>query len=164
VLIALVETGDSLALLVAGSVLLYLGIAPVITLATDVIVSASPPERAGSAASLSETGIELGGALGIAVLGSVGLAAYRSRLDEEMPNGVSSVDASTALDTLGGAVDVAGSIGGRVGSDLLTAAQTAFSDGMVLVAVVCGVMMTALAVTAVVALRGPARTEKPAAD
>lgn len=164
VLIAMVETGDSLALLVVGSVLLYFGIAPVITLATDVIVSASPPERAGSAASLSETGIELGGALGIAVLGSVGLAAYRSRLDETMPASVSGDDAATSLDTLGGAVDVAGGIGGQLGSDLLAAAQSAFSDGMVLVAVVCAVLMTALAVTAVVSLRGTRRTEESAIE
>ena len=94
-------------MLVVGTVVLYLGIAPTITLATDLIVSAAPPERAGSASSLSETGIELGGALGIAVLGSVGIGVYRDQLGGSIPNAVPDGVAGGAIDTLGGAVDAA---------------------------------------------------------
>ena len=49
-----------------------MGIAPVFTLATDLVVRSAPPEQAGAAASLSETSSELGRALGIAILGSIG--------------------------------------------------------------------------------------------
>ncbi|MFN2567132.1 MAG: MFS transporter, partial [Gemmatimonadaceae bacterium] len=65
-LLARVEGTSGLGVLVAGSILMALGIAPVVTLTTDVIVGSAPPERAGAAASISETGAELGGALGIA--------------------------------------------------------------------------------------------------
>src|SRR5207247_3199309 len=67
--------GDSaFAALVTGSILVALGVAPVVTLATDLIIGAAPPERAGGASGLSETGTELGGALGIALLGSIATA------------------------------------------------------------------------------------------
>ncbi len=65
---------SSLATLVTGSFLLSLGLTPVVTLTTDMVVGAAPPERAGAAASLSETATEFGGALGIAVFGSIGTA------------------------------------------------------------------------------------------
>src|SRR5712671_4098485 len=65
------------AVLVTGFVVYSLGLAPVFTLATDLIVGTAPPERAGAAAAISETGSELGGALGIAILGSIGTAVYR---------------------------------------------------------------------------------------
>jgi DHA2 family multidrug resistance protein-like MFS transporter len=62
---------------IAGSMLWSLGGGPVGTLATDLVVSYAPPERAGAVASLSETAAELGGALGLATLGSLGVAIYR---------------------------------------------------------------------------------------
>ena len=66
--------------LIAGSVILSVGLAPVIILSTDLVVGAAPPERAGSASALSETSAELGGALGIAILGSVITAVYRAKM------------------------------------------------------------------------------------
>jgi MFS transporter, DHA2 family, multidrug resistance protein len=82
-----VEPEDGLAVLVAGSVILSLGVAQVVTLSTDLILGAAPPERAGAASALSETGTELGGALGIAILGSLGTAVYRSQLTGGVPFG-----------------------------------------------------------------------------
>jgi MFS transporter, DHA2 family, multidrug resistance protein len=73
-LLTQVEAASGLAVLVAGSVVMSLGAAQIITLGTDVVVGAVPPERAGSASGISETGLELGGALGIALLGSIGAA------------------------------------------------------------------------------------------
>src|SRR5207253_8309599 len=57
-----------------GSVIYSLGLSPVVILATDLIVGSAPVERAGAASAISETSSELGGALGIAVLGSIGVA------------------------------------------------------------------------------------------
>jgi DHA2 family multidrug resistance protein-like MFS transporter len=63
---------------VTGSVVFSLGLGPVYTLATELIVESAPTATAGAAAAIGETGAELGGALGIAVLGSLGLAVSRS--------------------------------------------------------------------------------------
>jgi DHA2 family multidrug resistance protein-like MFS transporter len=142
-----------IALLVIGSVVLCLGAAPVVTLSTDAVVSSAPAGRAGSAASMSETSIELGGALGIAVLGSIGVAVYRSQLSDSMPASLSGAQASSSLDTLGAARDVAHTVGGRVGSNLLDAAHSAFASGLAVVSVVAAVVMAALAVAAVAFLR-----------
>src|SRR5262245_31669049 len=75
--------GADLGILAAGSLVISLGLAPVFTATTDLIVSSAPPERAGAASGISETGAELGGALGIAVLGSIGVAVYRGHLDRK---------------------------------------------------------------------------------
>ena len=63
--------------LIAGSAIYSLGLSPVFTLTNDIILGNAPPERAGSASAISETSSELGGALGIAILGSIGMAVYR---------------------------------------------------------------------------------------
>ena len=70
-------------LLVAGMVVQSLGFAPVYTLTNDLIIGSAPPERAGAAAGISETASELGGALGIALLGSLATAVYGSALAPE---------------------------------------------------------------------------------
>ncbi|MCI0689515.1 MAG: MFS transporter, partial [Sporichthyaceae bacterium] len=64
-----IDAASGLAFFVIGSVVFSLGTAPVFTLTTDLIVGSAPPERAGAAAAISETGAEFGGALGIAIFG-----------------------------------------------------------------------------------------------
>ena len=70
-------------LLVLGMLVQSIGFAPVYTLTNDLIIGAAPPERAGAAAGISETTSELGGALGIALLGSLATAVYGSAFDRE---------------------------------------------------------------------------------
>jgi DHA2 family multidrug resistance protein-like MFS transporter len=72
---------DGPALVVVGMVLQSIGLAPVFTLTNDLIMSAAPPERAGAASGISETSSELGGALGIALFGSLATAVYGAALD-----------------------------------------------------------------------------------
>ncbi|HSJ49835.1 MAG TPA: MFS transporter, partial [Actinomycetota bacterium] len=78
-LLGLARVGEvsGLPLLVAASIVISVGLAPVFALTTELIVGSAPPERAGAASGISETGAELGGALGIAILGSIGVAIYR---------------------------------------------------------------------------------------
>jgi DHA2 family multidrug resistance protein-like MFS transporter len=99
---ALTQTdgASGLAVLVAGSVVFSLGLAPVFALGTDMVVGAAPPERAGSASGLSETGNELGGALGIAILGSVGTAVYRNRIADALPADVPARSGGAAPTTM----------------------------------------------------------------
>ncbi|MFT3697811.1 MAG: MFS transporter [Kofleriaceae bacterium] len=62
-----------------GTLILSLGVSPVSTLANSIVLAATTEDRAGAAAAVSETGAELGGALGIALLGSLVAAIYRAQ-------------------------------------------------------------------------------------
>src|SRR5262249_19055096 len=85
-----------LGLLVTGSVVFSLALAPVDTLATDLAVGAAPPERAGAASALTETAAEFGGALGIAVLGVIGTSIYRRQLTNTASPGILPTTAAAA--------------------------------------------------------------------
>ncbi len=119
-----------LGILVTGSVVFSLALAPVDTLATDLAVGAAPAERAGAASALSETAAEFGGALGIAVLGVIGTGIYRSQLSGALPAGLAGKTTAAVRDTLGGAVAAAGQLPGQPGQALLGAARQAFTQGL----------------------------------
>jgi hypothetical protein len=93
-LLTQVEATSGLGLIVAGSVIFSIGVAPVVTLGTDMIVGAAPAEQAGAASAISETGTELGLALGVAIIGSLGTAVYRGQLTDTVP-GATPPDAVT---------------------------------------------------------------------
>ena len=145
-------TGDLFAL-VTASVVISLGLAPVFGLTTEMIVGSAPPEKAGAASGISETGAELGGALGIAILGSIGVAIYRAALGGRLPAGIPDEAIEAARDTLGGAVAAAASLPGELGAMLLDTAREAFVAGMQLSAAIAAVVAAGLAVMALVALR-----------
>ena len=149
------QVGESTSLVtvaVASSVF-ALGTSPLFTLTTDLVIGSAPPERAGAAAGMSETAAELGGALGIALFGSIGVAAYRGAMADTLPAGLSADAADTARDTLGGAVDVATTLPAQVGHVLLEAANAAFVRGMHIGAVISAAGVVALAVVVMTALR-----------
>jgi DHA2 family multidrug resistance protein-like MFS transporter len=154
------STGDDLAILAGASLLVSVGLAPVFTATTDLIVGSAPPERAGAASGISETGSELGGALGIAILGSIGVAVYRGELAASLPAGIPAEAAAAALDTLGGAVGVAAQLPGEAGAALLEAAREAFILGMQLTVLLSTAVAVAVAVLSTVLLRAvPAGSE-----
>jgi MFS transporter, DHA2 family, multidrug resistance protein len=139
--------------LVAGTSMVYLGLGPVFTLGTDLIVGAAPPERAGAAAAISETSSEFGGALGIAILGSFGTAMYRNAVAGADLAGIPAEAQRAAAETLGGAVAAAEHLPAALGAELLAAAQQAFVHAFQLTAAICAVTAAATAVAAVVLLR-----------
>jgi DHA2 family multidrug resistance protein-like MFS transporter len=142
-----------LVLLVTGSVVFSLGLAPVDTLTTDLVVGSAPPERAGAASALSETAAEFGGALGIAVLGVIGTRVYRSHLDGALPPGIVPRAAAAARDTLGGAVAAAGNLPSQPGQVLLRVARQAFTQGLHVVFAVSAAVVLGAAVLAAIQLR-----------
>ncbi|MGI5121101.1 MFS transporter [Marinactinospora thermotolerans] len=129
------------------------------TLTNDAIMSAAPPSRAGAASAVSETAYELGGALGVAVLGSVLTAMYRSHL--EPVAGVPAAVMDAARETLGGAVEAAGGLGGEAGAALMLAARTAFTDGIHVTSLIGMVIVAYAAVQAGFLLRGAGRYRAP---
>jgi DHA2 family multidrug resistance protein-like MFS transporter len=167
-LVMLTQVGrqdGGLTILVMASVVISLGFAPVFGLTTELIVGSAPPERAGAASGISETGAELGGALGIAILGSVGVAVYRGQLSDSLPADVPAEAATTARDTLGAAAGVADQLPGPIGTRLIDAAQDAFVGGMHVVALIAAVVAVAVAALAWRALRSHgAGTAEPAND
>jgi DHA2 family multidrug resistance protein-like MFS transporter len=160
----LTQVGPSggLLMLVASSVVISLGLAPVFGLTTELIVGSAPPERAGAASGISETGAELGGALGIAILGSIGVAIYRGEISDRLPAAVPVEAAADARDTLGRAVAVAGELPGQLGTVVLDTAREAFVHAMQLTSGIAAVVAVALAILAVVMLRS--HGEQPPAD
>ena len=163
-LLTQIDGAAGLAVLVASSVVFSLGLAPVDTLAADLTVGAAPPERAGAASALSETSAELGGALGIAVLGSVGAAVYRGQMTDAIPVGTPPQAAEAARDTLGGAVAAAGELPGQLGAALLDAARHAFTQGLELAAAVSAALAVAVAVLTAVLLQGVRPSAQPQQD
>jgi DHA2 family multidrug resistance protein-like MFS transporter len=159
-LLSQVGGANGLAVVVAASVVISLALSPVFTLTTELIVGSAPPERAGVASGISETGAELGGALGIAILGSLGTAVYRSVLASGLPAGVPVEAAAIARDTLGGAVGVAQQLPEPLGTALLDIARDAFVQGLQLSTGISAAVAIGAAIMVVVFLRRvPARAE-----
>src|SRR5262245_54366605 len=151
--LALAGGRPSVALLVVVGVVTALGSAPVFTLTQELVVGSAPPERAGAASGISETGAELGRALGIAILGSAGTAVYRGALARRLPTGVPTEAAEAARDTLGAAVRVAAELPDGLGPALLEAAGEAFVRGLHLVAGISAAVALGTALLVVTLLR-----------
>jgi MFS transporter, DHA2 family, multidrug resistance protein len=148
-----VGSANGLAVVVIGSVVIALGLAPVLTLTTELIVGTAPPERAGAASGISETAVELGGALGISILGSIGVALYRSHVADGLPVAIPHPAAVVARDTLGGAVAVAAQLPDQLGAALVQTARGAFVQGMQVAAGISAAVALGVALFAVIMLR-----------
>ena len=162
-LLAQVEAEGGLPYLVSASVVYSLGLAPLFTLTNDLIIGTAPPERAGAASAISETGAELGGALSIAILGTIGTAVYRSQIDDGIPAAVPAEQAEAARDTLGGAVAASGELPEALATQVVAAAHVAFTDGFQVVAVVSAVVAAVAAAAVAVLLRDVRAAPSPGA-
>ncbi|MBB3276104.1 MULTISPECIES: MFS transporter [unclassified Pseudoxanthomonas] len=138
---ALVVPPHGLWILIAGMLAMSIGMAPVFTVGNELIITTAPPERAGAASALAETSAELSGALGIALLGSAGMALYRFWLEPALPADLAHAAAGHALSTLGGAIATAETLPAGLAIAIETTARAAFTDAMRLVAVFGGTMM-----------------------
>jgi DHA2 family multidrug resistance protein-like MFS transporter len=152
-MLSLVGGTTGVALPVLGSIVFSVGLGPVFILTTDLIMGSAPAERAGAASAISETGAEFGGALGIAVLGSIGTAIYRSGVVDAVPEGVPSAAADAARDTLGGALAAVQQLPASVGGDLLETARAAFTQGLQVASATGAVIAIAVAILVASRLR-----------
>lgn len=145
-----VDSTAGLPLLITGFYILYPGIAPAMALIPDLVISSAPPEKAGAASAVEGTVSDLGIALGVAILGSVGTMAYQSHMDTvEVP----AEQAAEASRTLPGALSAAEELPGAAGDALVEAAKTAFTEGLNTAALVAAVLTVIGTAIAVVALR-----------
>jgi EmrB/QacA subfamily drug resistance transporter len=118
------------------------GLAMLMPPSTEAIVSSLPQDQAGVGSAVNDTTREVGGALGIALLGSLLSSGYRSGLGEAL-QGLPAQAADLARDSVGAALAVARQIGGDAGAQLAQAARNAYVDGLRL-AVWAGALILAL--------------------
>lgn len=135
----------------AGFMILGAGVGAAETISNDLILSSVPANKAGAASAISETAYELGAVLGTAILGSIVTAAYQKAVT--VPAALGHADRLVAGETLGGAVDVAGSLPPGPGQALLESAKAAFDSGVTTTAAIGVVLMLAAAVIALLTLR-----------
>ena len=120
----------------------------------------STTERAGAASALSETGAELGGALGIALLGSLGLAIYRAHLADTLPTALTPTQEHAATNTLADATNTSTQLQRPASGELFHAAAAAFTDSLQTVATAAAAVTLLLALLAAALLH----TTAPAAE
>jgi EmrB/QacA subfamily drug resistance transporter len=118
----------SFLLIMLPLIVMGLGIGLIMAPATTSIMTSLPLGRAGVGSAVNDTTRELGGALGVAVLGSVAVSRYAESLGDALrplPPGVRAV----ARRGIGGALQAADAVGGRAGAQLAAAAKQAFIEG-----------------------------------
>jgi DHA2 family integral membrane protein (MFS transporter) len=160
-ILATASIASGYGLVVTSLVILGLGMGATMAPSTEAIMGALPRERAGVGSAVSTTVRQVGGVLGVAVLGSLLSSVYGARLLDTLrglPAGLS----NAASDSVGAAVQIAGRIGGAQGQALASEARSAFIHGMD-VALLAGAGVALLgALVALLFL--PARASAPEAD
>lgn len=147
---ALFDHQNSVVIFITCYTVLTLGVGAVSTLTNSLILSTAPPQRAGAAASVSETSMVLGEALGIAAFGTISALLYRSGMRVSMLENLP----PEAADTIGGAVAVAGELSSEPRAELLTVAFEAFTSGLSTVAGISAVVLVLAAAVTARTLRG----------
>jgi DHA2 family multidrug resistance protein-like MFS transporter len=158
VLLATVDAGGSAWLATLAVLVVNGGFSPALAVAIDGIIGSVPPSKAGAGASVSETGNELGIALGTALLGSIMSVRYRAQLDgaSELP----ATALSEARETLGAAHHAADVLGGSTGDRLRDLADSAFTDGVRVASLAAAVLAFVAAALVARAARRPAHIDQ----
>jgi EmrB/QacA subfamily drug resistance transporter len=141
-----------------GVLLLGAGLALATTPATTAIVSSLPPNKQGVASAVNDAAREVGGALGIAVLGSALIGRYRTGIAGAVSH-IPSAAAHQAKAALPAAIEVAHRLGPK-GQTIVTHAQSAFVGGLGLAMTIAAVSVAAVA--AFVLWRAPRKVEPEA--
>jgi len=131
--------------------LMGLGMGMTMAPATESIMGSLPRAKAGVGSAVNDTTRQVGGALGVAILGSLLASTYASSLGSAAP--------AAARASVGAALDLARQLGGDEGAALAASARSAYVDGMgVGVLVAAGVALSG-ALVALVFLPSRARME-----
>ncbi|ROQ23179.1 DHA2 family multidrug resistance protein-like MFS transporter [Streptomyces sp. PanSC19] len=129
------------ATLIAGFAVFSFCGAPVVALGTNMVVGAVPPEKAGSAGALSQISNEFGSALGVATLGTLGLAVYRDQVEGAVPATVPADAAEAARDSVSGAASAAQGLPQQLADALMEPVRVAFTGGIHTVATVSAILI-----------------------
>ncbi len=146
-LLSLLEVGSSLFNIYLAMIPLATGMAISMTPQTSLIMSSVPLARAGVGSAMNDTTRELGGALGVAVLGSIVTSKYISGMASSIA-GLPEQAADVADSGLSGALAVGQQIGGEQGAALVESARQAFVDGLGAAAIVGSIVVFCAAIAA----------------
>jgi predicted MFS family arabinose efflux permease len=97
--------------------------------ATESVMGSLPREKAGVGSAVNDTAREVGGSLGVAVLGSILSSGYRSSLDLDLSQAPPAA-ADAIREGVGSALAVAEQAPAGVGPQIVDAARSAFTDAM----------------------------------
>jgi EmrB/QacA subfamily drug resistance transporter len=153
--------GSGFGLIGGAEAILGAGIGLAMTPATDSIMGTLPPERASVGSAMNDTVRQVGGALGVAILGSVLSSHYRGGMDGAV-DGLPAGAGHAAHDSIAGASAVADKIGGAAGQALHHTASLAFVEGMQIAMLVAAAVTIAGALIALVLLPARAKATAPA--
>lgn len=146
-----------------GMVMLGVGAGMVIPAATGSVMGSVPAEHTGVGSATNGAFLQVGGALGVAVIGSLLSTRYQHRMTSVLaPHHVPGSVENTILGSVGGALDVAHQVGGSTGALLAGAARSAFLSGMDLALTVGAIVALVAALLALVAV--PAKRPRRARD
>lgn len=159
VIVAQMEHFQRIELLASGLLVFTFGLAPVFIRAIDMMVSSMPPQQAGEVSAISETGSELGAALGVALLGSIGTAVYRAAMESHLPHSLLPAVAQAMRDTLSTAFEAAQRLGDELREPLLDAARIAFDQSLQVVAMASAFIVVAVALVVAALTRLGRRAE-----
>ena len=127
--IAFWTTGTSYWIIGLVLFLLAVSMGNIMAPATDAVMGAVPGDRAGVGSAMNDVTRQVGGAFGVAIIGSAMNTVYSSNMSNAVGN-LPPQAADPARDSIGRAIAVAGQIGGDAGNALIRAAGSAFVDGM----------------------------------
>ena len=137
------------------------GMAMMMAQSSEAIVTSLPQDKAGVGSAVNDTTREVGGAIGIAVMGSILAVGYRSGLGDVVDT-LTPESAERVRDSIGQALAVAADAPAAQGQIIIDAAANAYTDGLALAFFVSAGLMVATAIVVAVFHAGDASAEQDA--
>ncbi|MFG2271171.1 MFS transporter [Streptomyces sp. WAC 01325] len=169
-LLTRIESGSTYTDFLASLLMLGFAIGLSVSPATDTIMGSFPESELGVGGGANDTSLELGGALGIAILGSLLGTAYRDKLTDLVGGQLPHTALDAARDSVGGGLAVAQEVaknptgGAQQAQALVDAVHEAFAHSVAQTSLIGGIIMAAgtLIVLAILPGRRAARPERAA--
>ncbi|MBE1461897.1 MFS transporter [Kibdelosporangium phytohabitans] len=163
VLVILAGSFSSPVMFITGFALWSAGGSPLLAVGMTLMVGSAPPEKAGVASSMPQVSAELGNSIGVAVIGSVGVALYNARMTDSLPPQVPSDVAAAASQSIANAAQSAAGLPPDLAQIVLDHARSAFTGSLQLITGFTALVLVGVLTMIVVKLRQvrPLGSEEP---
>ncbi|MGW2613396.1 MFS transporter [Streptomyces sp. NPDC001500] len=169
-LLTLIDSASTYADFLAPMTMLGFAIGLSVSPATDTIMGSFPESELGVGGGANDTALELGGSLGIAILGSLLGTAYRDELTGLVGGRLPAAALETAKDSVGGGLAVAQQVaqnpagGARQAQAVVEAVHQAFAHGVARTSLIGGIIMAAGTMIVLAVLPGRKAAAREAAE